>query len=328
MMPRIRTIKPEFWTSERLATRLPGPDGRQARLLFIGLWNLAEDKTGVTRGSPAFLRGALFVYDDDVSTKDVDRWLTILERGGFIVRYQRDGSSYVWVRGFLEHQKIEKPSKPTLPEPTDSEKSQGIDHSASVRCGEDNGHEFSPDSSPTPPRLLPDYSGTEVVSSKGREVVVDGSPASQGAADASPATGQAVLVEVPPEKPKRAPNTSAMGEFIDWVREETKPRLPADAMDPAAGMRQQERVRLGEAVKLHGLEALKAAFRLFMGWHVAAEKGYSVGFFANGWERWVQQAKAAPAGNSGTHRPENRRKETYDTNSVYEMFKRQQNGGA
>lgn len=32
--------------------------------------------------------------------------------------------------------------------------------------------------------------------------------------------------------------------------------------------------------------------------------------------------------NSGTPRPENRRKETYDTNSVYEMFKRQQNGGA
>lgn len=129
----------------------------------------------------------------------------------------------------------------------------------------------------------------------------------QGAADATPSVEQAVLVDVAPaEKPKRAPNTSAMGEFIDWARAETKPRLPADALDPAAGMKGSERTRLGEAVKLHGLEALKAAFRLFMGWEVAQQKGYSVGFFANGWERWVQQAKATPARNFGTAKAENK----------------------
>jgi hypothetical protein len=63
-------------------------------------------------------------------------------------------------------------------------------------------------------------------------------------------------------------------------------------------MKPHERVRLGEAVKDHGLESVKAAFRLFMGWAVAESKGYSVGFFANQWETWVRQAKAAvaPAG--------------------------------
>lgn len=150
-MPRIRTIKPEFWTSEKLATRLPGPEGRQARLLFIGLWNLAEDKTGVTRGNPAFLKGALFVYDDDVTARDVERWLALLEAGGFIVRYQRDGSSYVWVRKFLDHQRIEKPSKATLPEPSEDEKRSSTAVSRS------------------PPGALPEPSRPEVVSSKGRE---------------------------------------------------------------------------------------------------------------------------------------------------------------
>jgi len=195
-MPRIRTVKPEFWTSEKLASRLPGADGRQARLLFIGLWNLAEDKTGVARGSPAFLRGALFVYDEDVTARDVERWLSLLEAGGFIVRYQRDGSSYLWVRGFLDHQKIEKPSKPTLPEPTEAEKMGG---------GEP---------SPSPPRALPEPSVPEVVSSTGKERKGEEPSA---AADAPPG-GQASLVVVPaatppplPAKPK-PPRKEAEGE--------------------------------------------------------------------------------------------------------------------
>ena len=121
-MARIRSIKPAFWASEALATRLRGPDGRQARLLFIGLWGLAEDLTGVLRGHPSRIRSDLFAYDDDVSAADIERWLGLLEAGRFIVRYERDGSRYVWVRGFLEHQKIDKPSKPTLPEPSDTER--------------------------------------------------------------------------------------------------------------------------------------------------------------------------------------------------------------
>lgn len=125
-------------------------------------------------------------------------------------------------------------------------------------------------------------------------------PPPPSASQASAAAPPPVLVvqEAAPEKPKRAPSTTAMGEFIDWARAEVKPRLPPDALDPAAGMKPHERVRLGEAVKDHGLESVKAAFRLFMGWAVAESKGYSVGFFANQWETWVRQAKAtvAPAG--------------------------------
>lgn len=127
-MARIRTVKPEYWKSERLATQLPGHDGREARRLFIALWNFAEDH-GVCRGSPAYLRAEAYPYDEDVTTADVARWLGMLEVGGFIVRYQRDGSSYLWVRGFAEHQKIDRPSKTTLPEPSHEER----EHCASPR---------------------------------------------------------------------------------------------------------------------------------------------------------------------------------------------------
>lgn len=119
-MPRIRTIKPEFWASEALGTRLPGPDGRQARLLFIAMWNHAEDH-GVCRASPALLRSVAFPYDEDVTAADVARWLNLLAAGGFVVRFERQGSAYAWVRGFDEHQKIDRKSKTTLPEPSQQE---------------------------------------------------------------------------------------------------------------------------------------------------------------------------------------------------------------
>lgn len=37
-MARIRTIKPEFWTAEQVMEL-----SRDARLLFIGMWNFCDD---------------------------------------------------------------------------------------------------------------------------------------------------------------------------------------------------------------------------------------------------------------------------------------------
>ncbi len=122
-MARIRTIKPDYWKSEKMAARTPGPDGREARRMFVGLWNLAEDH-GVLRGNPSYIRAELYPYDDDVATADVARWLGLLESGGFVVRFQRDESTYLWVRGFGDHQRINRPSPTSLPEPSDTERSE------------------------------------------------------------------------------------------------------------------------------------------------------------------------------------------------------------
>lgn len=148
-MPRIRSVKPEFWKSEKLAARLPGPDGRQARLLFIALWNFCEDH-GVVRGRAAYVRAEVFPYEEDVSVQDVERWLLLLERGGFITRYVVADSTYIHVRGFSEHQRIEKPSKPTLPLPPAGASAQppAVEPSALLPAP-------LPEASPTPPGALP-----------------------------------------------------------------------------------------------------------------------------------------------------------------------------
>jgi hypothetical protein len=108
-MARIRTIKPEFWQDEKLA-RIP----RDARLMFIGLWNIADDE-GRLRGSPLFIRAQVFPYDLDV---DVEANLASLEGLGCIQRYTVDGESFIWVRNFSEHQRIDRPKPSVLPAPT------------------------------------------------------------------------------------------------------------------------------------------------------------------------------------------------------------------
>lgn len=113
-MARIRTIKPEFWQDERLAT-LP----RDVRLMFIGLWNIADD-AGRLRGSPLFIRAQVFPYDLDV---DVQGGLAALERAGRIQCYSVDGESYIWICKFSEHQKIDRPKLSNLPAPTPRDES-------------------------------------------------------------------------------------------------------------------------------------------------------------------------------------------------------------
>lgn len=152
-MARIRSVKPEFFSSEKIGMRLPGPEGRQARLLFVAMWGHAEDLTGVCRAAPAFLRAQAFPYDDDLTAADVDRWLAMLESGGFILRYEVNGSHYALVRGFLEHQKIDRPSKPTLPLPTEDSlhPRRVVDEDSSLegKGREGSGREIDPPPPPT-----------------------------------------------------------------------------------------------------------------------------------------------------------------------------------
>ena len=107
-MARIRTIKPEFPQSESI-----GRICRDARLLFILLWTIADDD-GRTRAASRMLASLLCPYDDDVPGL-IDGWLGELEREGCIRRYEVDGSIYLELCNWLKHQKIDKPSKSRLP---------------------------------------------------------------------------------------------------------------------------------------------------------------------------------------------------------------------
>ena len=104
-MARIRTIKPEFWSSKTLARV-----SRESRLLFIGLWNLADDH-GVLLDSPKTIAGELFPWDDEVDAKFVTEKLQELEDVGVIVSGSQNGKDYIIIRSWKEHQKIDHPAK-------------------------------------------------------------------------------------------------------------------------------------------------------------------------------------------------------------------------
>lgn len=107
-MGRIRSIKPEFPQSESI-----GRLSREARLLFIQIWTLVDD-SGRARGTSRMLASLLYPYDPDAPML-IGAWLDELEREDHVRRYTVDGQTYLDVPKFLEHQKIDKPSKSKLP---------------------------------------------------------------------------------------------------------------------------------------------------------------------------------------------------------------------
>lgn len=110
-MARIRTIKPEFWSSPKV-----GLVSRDARLLFIGLLNEADDE-GRLLGQTKRLAGIIFPYDEDIDGAKVSELLLELERGGLVNRYDVSGAVYLSIRGFMDHQKIDKRTASKLPPP-------------------------------------------------------------------------------------------------------------------------------------------------------------------------------------------------------------------
>jgi hypothetical protein len=151
LMARIRSIKPEFPQSETI-----GKLSRDARLLFIQLWTVADD-SGRARAASRMLASLLFPYDDDAPTL-IEGWLSELEEHDCIRRYDVGGSRYLEIVNWLKHQKIEKPSASKIPS-------------------------FS-EASPTIPRSLPDPSAPDLGPRRG---IKDSSEANASGADAPPA---------------------------------------------------------------------------------------------------------------------------------------------
>ncbi len=107
-MPRIRQIKPEFFIDDDVALLDP-----LARLLFIGLWTLA-DKEGRLEDRPVRIKAQIQPYDNT----DTDKQLLDIEALGFIHRYIVEGKRYIQIRTFTEHQHFHhKEIDSTIPAP-------------------------------------------------------------------------------------------------------------------------------------------------------------------------------------------------------------------
>jgi hypothetical protein len=113
-MARIRTVKPEFWEDELLGV-LP----RDARLLFIATFNLADDE-GLLRWTPSYLKASAFMYDDDLAVSDVGKLMHCLADAGLVFPYIAGVArqQMAVVVNFRKHQRINRPQKSKLPPPS------------------------------------------------------------------------------------------------------------------------------------------------------------------------------------------------------------------
>lgn len=110
-MARIRTIKPEFWSS-------PGMQGLDpyARLLFIAMWNWADD-SGRGTANPRELAGFAFPWDEHLSSADIRRMLGGIRRAFGVKFYTVGGRPYYAIPSWDKHQKIDKRSGSRYPAP-------------------------------------------------------------------------------------------------------------------------------------------------------------------------------------------------------------------
>lgn len=111
---RIRTIKPEFFTSLTIeGLRL------EERLTFIGLWMYADDE-GRCKYDARLIRAALWPLSDR-TTADVDEDIRGLTEASLITHYIVSDRSYLAVNGWSEHQRINRKTASKLPAPTEGQ---------------------------------------------------------------------------------------------------------------------------------------------------------------------------------------------------------------
>ena len=116
---RIRSIKPEFWSSPDIAA-LSDSD----RLLFIGLWSYVDDH-GRGRDDVALIVAALYPHDMVAKPREtvakVRDGLARLSEANLILRYTIASRTYFLVTGWGKHQRVDKPKASRIPEPEEGD---------------------------------------------------------------------------------------------------------------------------------------------------------------------------------------------------------------
>ena len=96
-MARIRSVKPEFFHHEGLASCSP-----HARLLFVALWQLA-DRSGRLRWIPMQVHAHAFPHEPGLDVKAI---ASELESIGCLRPYVVGGKNFVDIENFTKHQKV------------------------------------------------------------------------------------------------------------------------------------------------------------------------------------------------------------------------------
>jgi hypothetical protein len=107
-MPRRRMIDPSFWTDSDVRTLT-----RDERLFFMGCISNADDE-GRLLAHPAYLKAAIFMYDDDLNVEQVKKMRdSILSKMRNLVLYECSEEEYLTFLKWNDYQKPShaKPSK-------------------------------------------------------------------------------------------------------------------------------------------------------------------------------------------------------------------------
>lgn len=119
-MARIRSIKPDFWTDEKVV-ELPF----ETRLFFIGSWNFADDNGNLQRSAKK-LKMQIFPAD----LIDCEPLIQSLIDHGMFTEYEVNGEIFLHIKGFKDHQVINRPSKTGLPKPEKADLFGGLSESS------------------------------------------------------------------------------------------------------------------------------------------------------------------------------------------------------
>lgn len=104
---RIRTVKPEFWSSEDVWAL----SSDSVRLLFVGLWNYVDDQ-GYGPANPLLVAAALYPLSAEHDAVLVAGGLDELERVGMVCRFEAGGKLLLHLPSWGAHQKISHPGRP------------------------------------------------------------------------------------------------------------------------------------------------------------------------------------------------------------------------
>lgn len=162
-MARIRSIKPEFWSNDRLSA-LP----IEAHMLAGALLNYADDE-GYFNANPGLIKAACFpIRETSMTVPGLIREVSEIDY--IRIAEGTDGRTYGWIVKFNEHQRVDKP-KPS--------KIKGLADfgDVPVKSGTDPGR--IPDTSPGRLPLIVDASPLEG-KGKGTGNGKDSPPAPQG----------------------------------------------------------------------------------------------------------------------------------------------------
>lgn len=131
-MARIRHIKPDFWTDEAVVEC-----SLTARLLFIGLWNFADDD-GRMLNRPKQIKMQIFP-GDDISSMSIHELLNELYNRDLIILYKVEDKELIQIKSW-HHQVIQRPKPSKYPGPDPQTVLPLIDGSLSAHWGrEGNG---------------------------------------------------------------------------------------------------------------------------------------------------------------------------------------------